>query len=240
MTASRLNLHAFVQGFKAIIPLWLGAVPLAIAYSVAAQKAGLTPGETQLASLTIFSAAVQLAAVQLLSAGASPVAIVATAVAMSLHNALYGLSLARRFRFGRLQRVAAAYFLTDSAYGVTIKDDRNLTFGFLFGAELSMFLVWNASTALGVVFGRYLVVPATAHLDFVGPLAFLTLLVLTARTRQDFAVVLISLVGALVCLWIQMGSLTVLVVGIGGAAIGMKLTEPRKPNAEEVAKSRSG
>ena len=46
-----------------------GAIPSGIAYGVAAHGAGLGPGETQLMSLVVFSAAAQVGAVALLGAG---------------------------------------------------------------------------------------------------------------------------------------------------------------------------
>ena len=55
-----------------MLPLWLGAIPFAIAYSIAAQKAGLNAAEIQLMSLTVSAAAAQMGIVQLLTIGASP------------------------------------------------------------------------------------------------------------------------------------------------------------------------
>jgi len=105
---SRLNLQVFKQGFLAMLPFWLGAAPCAAAYSIAAQQAGLTSTEIQLMSLTVYSAAAQVGIVQLLSAGASTFTIVVTAVVMSLHHFLYGMSLAKRMRLSQFERIAAA------------------------------------------------------------------------------------------------------------------------------------
>jgi len=49
--------RAFRRGFLAMAPLWVGAVPVGIAYAVAARAAGLGTGETQLMSAVVFSAA---------------------------------------------------------------------------------------------------------------------------------------------------------------------------------------
>ncbi|MGN6810562.1 MAG: hypothetical protein ACTHMP_06785, partial [Thermomicrobiales bacterium] len=45
----------FARGFLALIPLWTGAIPVGIAYGVAARGVGLGLVETLLMSLTVFS-----------------------------------------------------------------------------------------------------------------------------------------------------------------------------------------
>lgn len=230
MIAFRLNSQAFKRGFRAMLPFWLGAAPFAVAYSIAAQKAGLNSAEIQLMSLTVYSAAAQMGIVQLLWAGASTLTIVVTAVAMSLHHVLYGVSLAKRMRLSRLERVVAAYFLTDSAYGITVAngEKENTSFLFLWGAELSMFLIWNLFTVLGLLLGHLISVPSGVHLDFVGPLTFFILLVLTLKTRLDLGVALISVAITLICLWLQLGSATIFIVGIGGALMGCLIMQNQK------------
>lgn len=90
-TADRTTWRAgFRRGFAAMVPLWMGAVPVGIAYGVAAGDAGLTPAETQLMSLLVFSAAAQVGAVEALTAGASPWLLVGTAMALNLQLLLFG------------------------------------------------------------------------------------------------------------------------------------------------------
>lgn len=221
-------MHGFKRGFRAMLPFWLSAAPFAVVYSVAAQRAGLSPLEIQGMSLTVFSGVAQLGIVQLLSTGGSVLAILATALGVSLHHVLYGLSLGKQIKFSRWQRIATAYFLTDSAYGLTVADVSNLNFSFLFGAELSMFLIWNLFTAFGIGLGHLLIDPSVAHLDFVAPLTFFVLLVSTAKTRLDVGVAVISAAGALLCLAMGLGSLTVFVVGLSGAFAGALMVDYQK------------
>lgn len=232
MKRIQLDWPDFGRGFRAMIPFWLGAAPFAIVYSVAAGRAGLGPLEIQGMSLTVFSGAAQLGIVQLLSTGGSVVAIGVTALGVSLHHLLYGLSLRKQIDLSKSQRIAAAYFLTDSAYGLTVADENNLTFSFLFGAELSMFLVWNAFTALGIVLGQRLIAPSAIRLDFIAPLTFFVLLVLTTKTRLDLGVAVISAATALVCLWLGVGSFTIFLVGVSGALAGAFLAHQSTQNRD--------
>jgi predicted branched-subunit amino acid permease len=210
----------FVWGFKAMMPFWLGAIPFGIAYAIAAQKAGLNPLDIQWMSLTVFSAGAQIGIVQLLSAGASPLTLLLTALTISLHHLLYGLSLAKRLDLTQRQKAAAAYFLTDGAYGIAVADGKPLSFPFLFGAELSMFFVWNVFTAISVLVGQAVSVPTWAHLGFIAPLTFFILLISTVKTKLDCGIVVISAAVTSLCLLMQLGSATIFVAGIGSALVG--------------------
>ena len=227
MTTRMINSSAFRRGFRAMLPLWLGAIPFAIAYAIAAQKAGLSPLETQLMSLTVSSAAAQMGIVQLLAVGAAPLAIILTAVALSLHHVLYGLSLSKRMKLSWLDKATTAYFLTDAAYGLIIAHESNETSAFLLGAELSMFVVWNLFTAFGVLLGHIITIPADAHLDFVAPMTFFVLLVSLTKTRLALAVAIIAAAITWICLTLQLGSATVFIAGLGGAFMGALLAERR-------------
>ncbi len=58
-----------------------------------------------------------------------------------------------------------------------------LSLPFLLGAELSLYVVWNAFTLLGALVGAFIPDPAAVGADVIFPLAFLGLLVplLTSR-----------------------------------------------------------
>ncbi len=230
-------MSAFGRGFRAMLPLWLGAIPFAIAYSIAAQKAGLNAAEIQLMSLTVSAAAAQMGIAQLLTIGASPITILLTVITMSLHHVLYGVSLAKRLKLSRLDQVTTAYFLTDAAYGLTIADKNNENPAFLLGAELSMFTVWNLFTAVGILLGHVLTIPATAHLEFVVPLTFFILLISLVRTRSAVGVVIIAAAFTVICLTIHLGSLTIFVAGIGGALVVALLVERQKQYSQPLTRS---
>src|SRR5262249_46719952 len=143
----------FLRGFAALLPLWAGAIPTGIAFAVAARGAGLAPAETQLMSLVVFSAAAQVSATSLLGAGAPAVVLVAAALALNVQLLLLGLAIGRQTRPTWPARLLAAYFLTDGAYGVAVAGGE-LTLPGLVGAGASMFVAWNAGTAIGVAAGQ--------------------------------------------------------------------------------------
>lgn len=220
-----------------MLPLWLSAIPFAIAYSTAAQKAGLNPVEIQLMSLTISSAAAQIAIVQLLMVGAAPVTLLLTAVVMSLHHVLYGLSLAKRMKLSRRDQITTAYFLTDAAYGLTIAGQSYENPSFLLGTELSMFFVWNLFTAVGVLLNQLITIPPSIHLDFVAPLTFFILLLSLIKTCWAIRVVIITAVITLVCYQLQLGGATIFIAGVSGAFVGALWADHHKQSSGPMGRS---
>ena len=103
------------RGFLAMLPLWAGAIPVGVAYAVAARAAGIGAGQTLLMSLVVFSAAAQVTAVSLLQKGASLPLLTATALALNAQLPLIGVAIGRQLRLTRLERFAVAWVLTDGA-----------------------------------------------------------------------------------------------------------------------------
>ncbi|GMA16222.1 branched-chain amino acid ABC transporter permease [Deinococcus metallilatus] len=215
---------AFWRGFRALVPLWLGVIPFAVAYAVTARAAGLSVRETQLMSLTVFAGASQFAAAGLFAGSASAWGIVATTFLLNARHVLYGLSLARQVPLTRPQRVLAAQFLTDEAYGVAVvngvREPGGLSFGFLLGAELSLYAVWNVATFAGALAGGVLPDPAALGVGVIFPLAFLGLLVPLLIDRKAVLVALASGLGAWGLARVLPGGLVVLLAGVGGALLG--------------------
>lgn len=199
------------------MPLWLAAAPVAMTYTVAAGKAGLTALEIQLMSLFVYSAPTQMGIVQLWADDSPASMVLLMVLIMNVHHILYGFSLSRWMNLSRVQRALSAAFLTDAAYAVTVTAPQNTTFAFLFGAELSLYLTWNAFTMLGVWLGHRVVIPSSVSLDFVAPLTFLALLISTVKTRMDVRVILIAAAVAALCLSVQVGAFTIVIAALVGA-----------------------
>ncbi|WP_412028998.1 AzlC family ABC transporter permease [Deinococcus yunweiensis] len=223
----------FLRGFRVMIPLWPGMVPFAVAYAVTARGAGLSVWETQLMSLTVFAGASQFAAAGLFAAGTPGLSIVLTTFLLNARHVLYGLSLAQHLPQTSRQRVVAAQFLTDEAYGMSTvhgpRDVGGLSFAFLLGTELSLYAVWNASTLLGALAGQVLPSPEALGVGVIFPLAFLMLLVPLVVTRTALVVALAAGLGAWALSRVLPGGLVILVAGVGGALLGAWLSTHRRP-----------
>jgi 4-azaleucine resistance transporter AzlC len=213
----------FRHGFRAMMPLWLGVVPFGLAYAVIARDTGLSLVETQALSLFVFAGSAQVSAVGLFARGAGGLEVVLTTFLLNVRHVLYGMSLGRNVPLTKRERLVAAYFLTDEAYGVSIARGAR-TFPFVLGAELSLFLTWNLATFAGALLGGVIPDPEKIGVDFVFPLAFLALLVPLLRRRAD---VVVAVVAGAVAWGLSKGlpgGLPVLGAGVGGALLGAAIT----------------
>jgi 4-azaleucine resistance transporter AzlC len=216
----------FAAGFAAMVPLWLGVVPFGVAYAVIARDAGLSVLETQALSALVFAGSAQISAAGLFGAGAAGIEIVFTTFMLNVRHVLYGLSLGRSISLRGWRRPTAAYFLTDEAYGV-VAARRERSFEFLLGAELSLFVTWNAATLVGALLGATIPDPERLGVDLVFPLAFLALLVPLLRTRVELAVAVASGAVAYGLDRVLPGGLPIIVAGVAGSLLGAGLTRGR-------------
>lgn len=207
-------------------PLWLGVVPFGLVYSVLARDAGLSLVETQSLSVLVFAGSAQVSAVGLFGTGAAAAEIVLTTFLLNVRHVLYGLSLGRQIPVHGSRRPLAAYFLTDEAFGVVTASGER-TFGFLLGAELSLFATWNLATLGGGIAGSAIADPARLGIDLVFPLAFLALLVPLVRTRVELAVAVGAGALAFGLSKLLPGGLPILVAGVAGSLAGAWLTRGR-------------
>jgi 4-azaleucine resistance transporter AzlC len=219
--------RAFLQGFRAMMPLWAGVIPFGAAYAVTARAAGLSLLDTQLMSLLVFAGGAQVSAAGLVAAGAGPWTLVATTFLINVRHVLYGLALGATTPLRGWRRVLAAHLLTDEAFGVHVGHGRGRP-PFLLGAGLSLFLVWNAATLVGSLFAHQVPDPDAIGLDLVFPLAFLALLL--PLLVGPVAVVVAVLSGAVawaVAPFAGFG-VAVLVAGVAGATLGAAMTRGRR------------
>lgn len=227
------NFKSFMAGFQAMMPFWLGAIPFALTYVTLARQTGLSPLEIQLMSLAVFSSAVQVSVIGLLSAGASLWLIALTCLALTVQNVLYSLSLQQKLRLPLFKRLLAGSFLTDGAYALTVTAGEKGTFAYLMGTELGMFCVWNGSTLLSLLLSQGLTGVTQFNFDFVIPLMFAVVLAPMVRRRFDLLVVAVAALSAYLSSFFLPAGMVILVAGLAGATFGACFTPapPLKPGS---------
>ena len=226
---------AFVSGVKAIVPVLLALIPFAVAFGATAIGSGLSTLEALAMSVFVFAGAAQLAAIPLLSAGASVAVIVLTVLIVNLRMTLYSASLAPHFR--RLPiawKSLISYLLTDQAYAATITrfDDGETEEPdkrwYYLGVALAIWVTWQAATMLGVFLGAW--ASEGWSLDFVLPLTFIALAVPAIKDRATTAAAL-SAGGAAVLaatLPLNLGLITAASVGVLGGLFADSVVERRR------------
>lgn len=230
-------------GFVACVPLWLGAAPFGAIYAVTALQAGLSPAQTMLMSLLVFAGAAQFTAAGLVASGAAPLAIVLTTLVINARHLLLAASLAPFVRrVPPAQKALLAFQLTDETYALGMR--RFLTGqgspAFQIGANLSMYLIWQISTAVGLGLGALIPDPNAYGLGLVFPLTFIALLVPLLREavqRRDRATLLVAALAAVLTIGgalLLPGQWYILVAGMGASALGLLVgpTNDQRPTTD--------
>ena len=218
--------RAFVAGARAIVPVLLALIPFGLAFGATATGSGLSAVEALGMSVFVFAGAAQLAAVPLLSAGASVAVVLLTVLVVNLRLTLYSASLAPHFkRLPAGWKGLLAYLLTDQAYAATItRFDEGETGEpdkrwYYLGVALAIWATWQAATVLGIVLGAW--ASEGWSLDFVLPLIFIAAAVPAIKDRTTGAASLSAGLAALVCaaLPLNLGLITAALVGVIGGLV---------------------
>jgi 4-azaleucine resistance transporter AzlC len=225
-------MHLFWRGFRAVMPLWAGMIPFAIAYAVTARSAGLSIFDTQLMSVAVFAGSAQFSGASMFLTGATPLTIILTTFVINVRHLLYSLSLGQKMNLSWAQRLLGAHFLTDEAFGVTLASGQT-TFAYFFGAELSVFVSWNLSTLVGSLLSEAIpdsMSPERLGIDFIFPVGFLALLIPLLSARVDFLVAMFAGVAAFLLANVLEvnGGLTILLVGVIGSFVGAFFTKDER------------
>lgn len=191
--------RAIAQGLRAVAPMVAAIIPFGVTAGVAGLDAGLGYALTQGMSIVIFAGASQIAAIQLLDAGAAVPIVVVTALLINLRMLMYSAHLAPHFHhLPAGWRGMMSYILTDQAYALTLprvmRDEAPAyNHWFYLGVAVPLWGVWQIATAFGYWAGTAL--PATWELGFIVPLIFLALLVMSIKSRP--ALVAAAVAGSL-------------------------------------------
>lgn len=224
-SASPTRSAEFRSGIRAELPIAVGVVPFGMIYGVLALAAGLPPMLAQGMSSIVFAGSSQFIGVQLIGVGTPLAVLWLTTFVVNLRHMLYSASVAPHIRqLSRLWRAVLAYLLTDEAYvmaALHYDDDtvspRHKHFYYL-GAGLTLWTVWQLSTAAGIFLGAQ--IPVSWALDFTLALTFIGLIVPALGNRPNLIAALTAGVVAVLTfslpykLGLLLAALTGIVAGV--------------------------
>ena len=176
----------FVTGMKHAVPLLLGVIPFGMIVGVTAAGAGLSTLEASAMSILVFAGAAQLAALDLISAGAAAPIVWLTAALVNARFVMYSASLAPHWqRLSMAWKSLMAYALTDQAYALAIlryeQHEPSDPRAYYLGISILLWTTWQTTTVIGAVLGAR--IPPSWSLDFAVPLIFLSLLAPVIRDK---------------------------------------------------------
>ena len=210
-------------GVRDVAPFLVGIAPFALVAGAAVVAADLPPELAVGLSVLVFAGASQLAAVDLLSADAHAAVVVLTVLVINLRMVMYSASLAPYLdRLSLRERAPVAYLLTDQAFALSVtrfeEDDVARTWYYL-GVGLSLWVVWQVCTVVGVVVGAR--VPEGVPLEFAVPLTFIALLVPAVKGRATGTAALVAggVALALATAPFNLGLVAGALAGVGGGLL---------------------
>lgn len=163
-----------LPGARAMVPWLVGLVPYGLVIGVSAARADIPTLAGWLTAPLVYSGSAQVAAIELLDAGAAPLVVVGAALVINLRLVLYSATMAPHWQgTPRWWRALAAYLLVDPSVAVGVDgyrsapDRRRGHLHYLGGAAL-LWVVWLAAVGIGATAGTHL--PAALRLDVVVPL----------------------------------------------------------------------
>ena len=212
------------EGAVRAVPIALGYLPVAFAYGVLSQKAGLSWWNTVAMSLLVYAGASQLIAVGLVAAGVGPTAIVLTTLVVNLRHMIMASAIAPHLkRWHRHELAAFAYELTDETFAVHSSQlpAGAARRGASFATNATAHAAWLCGTGLGIVAGQSVVDVRALALDYALPALFLALLVLQIRSWREGAIALLTGVLAVVLLQLGLGPWHVIAATAIGATAGI-------------------
>jgi 4-azaleucine resistance transporter AzlC len=195
---------------------------------VLAVEAGLPAPAALAMSSIVFAGSAQLIGAQQSGALTPAPVMVLTTFVVNLRHMLYSASLAPYVRhLSRAWKMLLAYLLTDEAYAVAIvhydqPSDLQHKHWFFFGASLTLWLTWQASSAAGIFLGGQ--VPSAWALDFSLALTFIGLVIPALRDRAAVAAALVAGVAAVLAagLPLKLGLMVAALAGIGAGLLAEK------------------
>lgn len=182
----------FLHGFRHTLPLITGVVPFGVLYATIAGAAGFPWWLTILFSVVVFGGSSQLVFIDLLRHLGSPFQAALGANIVNARHLIYSAGVSRRVsHFSLSWRLVLSYLLTDQLFAVSESHEKlinslpkHLAPWYYFGSGICTWIFWVLSTALGILFGRF--VPESWNLGFSIPLIFMPLVFSVAKNRHAY------------------------------------------------------
>ena len=191
----------FKKGIRHGIPIALGYLSVSFAFGLQAAAMGLTVLQAVLISATNLTSAGQVAALPLMTGGASLMEMALTQLTINLRYGLMGLSLGRKLdeSMGTVQRLIFSFADTDEIFAVASSQPGKVGKHYLYGLMLTPFLGWTLGTLLGAAAGTLLPAFVRSALGIAIYGMFLAIILPPAREKKPVRFVVLLAVALSLC-----------------------------------------
>ncbi len=173
MISLRADRRDVATGAQAMVPWLAGIIPFGLVIGVSATDADVPTLAVWLTGPLIYAGSAQVATIDMLDAGAAPMAVVAVVLAINVRLIFYSAAMARHWRGTPWWwRLAASYLLVDPSVAVGLSGyqrlGRDRAHAHYLGGAVLLWVSWLVAIGAGAMAGAGL--PAWLHLEFVIPL----------------------------------------------------------------------
>ncbi|MET3683540.1 4-azaleucine resistance transporter AzlC [Alkalibacillus flavidus] len=191
------RLLAVKRGAMAGFPIFLGYLPIAIAYGVLAQQSGLSTFETTMMSVLVFAGAAQFMAANMFAQGAIAIQIIVATFVLNFRHFIMSMSFVNKIReFPMRWKFGLTLGLTDETFAVSSlngDEAKNQHSKFYFLALILVaYVSWVFGSFLGAILGDALPQTLSDSMGIALYAMFIGLLVPSVKKEWRVGVIAIS------------------------------------------------
>lgn len=148
----------FLKGMLHGLPIALGYLSVSFGFGIMAVKAGISPTDAILISLTNLTSAGQAAAVGIIASDGGIIEMILTQLTINIRYSLMSLSLSQKLHssFTLPKKLVASFGITDEIFAVAVSRPEKLTPSYMYGLIIVPVVGWTLGTFLGAVAGELL------------------------------------------------------------------------------------
>ncbi len=213
----------FKKGLLAGIPIFLGYLPIALAFGLLAKTQGVPVFATALFSLLVFAGASQFIALKLIGIGATPFDIALVTFLVNLRHMLMSASLSAKLREKKWIPIIS-FGITDETFSIASTRGGNVTPEYLLGLELIAYVSWVGGTVFGYFIGDFLPPGIKESMGITLYAMFIAILIPEVKKSQEVFVVASLGAGMNILLWLTKlvnPGIAIVISIIFGASFGM-------------------
>lgn len=192
------NKQLFFKGTHDGIPVALGYLAVSFTLGIAAKKAGFTPMQATIMSLTNNASASEFSAMGLISSGAGYLEIAFTTLILNLRYILMSCALSQKLDSKTVlsQRFLMAYDVTDEIFGISVAVDGKLNPFYTYGLITVALPCWAIGTYLGTVTGSILPNSIMSAMNVALYGMFIAVIIPPAKKNKVIALLIVISMGA--------------------------------------------
>lgn len=201
----KLSKKEIKKAFLATVPVMTGYLVLGMGFGIILKTKGFGVLWALAMSVFIYAGSMQFVALDLLTGGASLIAVALTTLMVNARHLFYGISMVDKYRNTGAKKPYLIFALTDETYSLvcndgTVKDIENKN-GYYFLVSLFDQIYWVSGCVIGSLLGS--VIPFnTEGIDFALTALFITVFVEQWLDSKKHSPALIGVGASVVCLLI--------------------------------------